>query len=123
VTDSQKKVSSDICINFAINEFTIKVTSTTLNCEVDGRGSLIFEMKNLSTQVILENEFKDTAIDLSVKHLQIRTASESDPTQDDDIFRKVLSCPLDDVCSDYEILKLVSCKTLEKDKKDKSQNE
>ena len=72
-------------------------------------------MKKLSTQVILEHEFNDTAVDLSVQKLQIRTVGD-DLQNDEDLFRKVLSCPLDDVCTDPEILKLTSFQSLEKQK-------
>lgn len=56
-----------------MNDFSIKVLSST--CEHFGmhqdgskeRNGVIFEMKNFETQVIVDNNFNDTAVDLTVQ--------------------------------------------------------
>lgn len=71
-------------------------------------------MKELSTQVILENKgFQDVAVDMSVQTLQIKeenpassgaeSASANEPDNKDvdscEIFRKIVSSPIDDYIS------------------------
>ena len=62
----------DLQINFSINEFIVKVVSSScqhLNLEdahSDEHKGVIFEMKNFETQLILENEYSDIATDLSI---------------------------------------------------------
>lgn len=55
--------------------------------------NLVFEFKDLQTQLFLEHQFKDVSVDLTIHTIELRLVCE-DEEPFDDLFAKILSCPL-----------------------------
>ena len=122
LTYSTKKTDMDVEFNFNIKKFLIRIENKFDRVHEQNR-TLMFVMKELSTQVILENKgFQDVAVDMSVQTLQIKeenpvssaaeSASANEPDSKDvdscEIFRKIVSSPIDDYIS---ITKMHATKT------------
>ena len=69
LTYSSKKTDMDVEFNFNIKKFLIRIENKFDRVHEHNR-TLMFVMKELSTQVILENKgFQDVAVDMSVQTL------------------------------------------------------
>jgi len=134
LTYSTKKTDMDVEFNFNIKKFLIRIENKFDRVHEQNR-TLMFVIKELSTQVILENKgFQDVAVDMSVQTLQIKeenpvssaaeSASANEPDNKDidscEIFRKIVSSPIDDYIS---ITKMHATKTKKANKGSSTQQE
>ena len=84
---NKKKSSIDIEVNFQIKDFLVKVYE-----DKEHQHNLLFEFKDLQTQLFLEHQFKDVSVDLTIHTIELRLVEDEQPF--DDLFAKILSCPL-----------------------------